>query len=37
MSLSTEQRDALVRHLLKRYAAYVRDKDDTEVIRDGSR
>lgn len=33
MSLSTEQRDALVRHLLKRYAAFVRDKDDTEVIR----
>lgn len=33
MSLSTEQRAELVRHLLKRYAAFVRDKDDTEVIR----
>lgn len=33
MSLSTEQRAELVRHLLKRYAAFVRDKDDTEIIR----
>lgn len=33
MSLSVEQRTEMVRHLLKRYAAFVRDKDDTEVIR----
>lgn len=33
MKLSTEQRAELVRHLLKRYAGYVRDKDDTDAIR----
>lgn len=33
MKLTNEQRAELLRHLLKRFGVWVRDKEDTEVIR----